>query len=124
VGIAWGKAPPAGLTLVHRLHEAKRIFDTVNLDPHGSYTDCHAWVFTPASFELLMLDLEALGLVDLTIDYISPALRSEFVVKLLPSRGVTETPDEVAVRRLALMKRELLDARDQIDRLVEAGLGS
>ena len=122
-GIAWGKAPPAGLTLVHRLHEAKSIFDNINVRVDGSYIDCHAWIFTPASFELLMLDLAALGLVDLTIDHISPALRSEFVVRLLPSRGVTETPEGLAARRLALMKRELLDARLQIVRLIKAVSG-
>ena len=50
-GIAGRDLPPRGMQLVHRLHEAKSAFDTLQDGPDAPYTDCHAWFFTPASFE-------------------------------------------------------------------------
>jgi hypothetical protein len=44
--------------------------------------DCHGWQFTPASFELIILELAALKLIDFTIDKVFPSGGCEFTVHL------------------------------------------
>ncbi|MGV2139435.1 class I SAM-dependent methyltransferase [Agrobacterium tumefaciens] len=48
------------------------------------YKDCHVWCFTPASFQLLLLDLRELGFINLfeTVMYDTDDDRSEFIVIL------------------------------------------
>lgn len=112
-GIAWGRVPPNRLSLVHDLHQARDAFNAVSEDQDAPYVDVHAWFFTPASFELLVTDLNALGLIDLAVDFISPPLGSEFVAVLRPGTWVPVPPAELAARRLALLKREVAEIREQ-----------
>jgi len=50
------------------------------------YIDCHAWYFTPSSFQLLVHELYHLGLIDLKVRSVSTAADhntgSEFIVQL------------------------------------------
>lgn len=61
--------------------------------PHGSvpdeYIDTHCWAFTPDSFELIVRDLVAFGLISLQVDRISPPKGIEFHVDL---RKVADPP--------------------------------
>lgn len=54
------------------------------------YKDCHVWCFTPASFRLLILDLQALGFISLREAAFFPTGRngSEFYITL--KKGHTE----------------------------------
>jgi predicted SAM-dependent methyltransferase len=63
------------------------------------YRDYHAWVFTPASFELLISDLYRLRLIDLSISYISESVGCEFFVVLEKSQAVLSTD------RISLLER-------------------
>jgi SAM-dependent methyltransferase len=54
--------------------------------PHGEYQDAHCWIFTPSSFELLILDLNFLKLTQLEVDSIESA-DGEFYVHLRNSNG-------------------------------------
>jgi hypothetical protein len=81
-------------------------------DDPAYYMDCHAWVFTPSSFELLIFELGLLGLTDLRVDSIDQrTFASEFFVRL--SRSAQPVPREDAdARRLALLlevRAELAD---------------
>ncbi len=49
-----------------------------------TYIDTHCWAFTPESFELLLHDLQAFGLVSLRIARISEPHGHEFFVDLCP----------------------------------------
>jgi SAM-dependent methyltransferase len=49
------------------------------------YVDTHCWAFTPESFELLLHDVRAFGLVPLRIDRISEPHGLEFFVDLSPA---------------------------------------
>lgn len=72
----------------------------------ADYKDCHRWVFTPASFELLLFDLHWTGLCNLKIDSLVAAeqgvLGSEFLVRLSNTPAHAFSGDEIKARRLAL----------------------
>jgi tetratricopeptide (TPR) repeat protein len=83
----------------------------------------HAWQFTPASFQLLMLELARLGVTDWRVERIGPVVGCEFHAWL--RRGGREaatalTDSELNAQRLALLKRTLLEAKEQIEFLMPA----
>lgn len=51
-------------------------------DNPDEYWDTHCWTFTPASFRLLMLDLQFLGLISLVLEDINGPNNDEFYVRL------------------------------------------
>ena len=73
--------------------------------PDG-YIDTHCWAFTPESFELLLHDVRAFGLVPLRITSISEPKGLEFFVDLSPV-GAAEllSEDEYFSTRETLLRR-------------------
>lgn len=69
--------------------------------PDAPYVDAHAWRFTPASFELTMLELSALGLVDFVIHRLNPTHGAEFIVQMRRGR-VDLTPGALRMKRTRL----------------------
>jgi predicted SAM-dependent methyltransferase len=65
------------------------------------YVDMHAWYFTPSSFKLLFLELNALGLVDYSPLEICLARGSEFLVQLTRANQ-TWTSEELNKLRIEL----------------------
>jgi hypothetical protein len=77
------------------------------IEPDGCYVDCHRWCFTPASFELLIFDMNWTGMCDLQLSKIQTAetgvLGSEFFVQLTKNRIATaKSSDEIKAQRLKL----------------------
>lgn len=91
----------AEVAFAHRLGLARQLFNDAQADT--VYRDAHAWQFTPASFELLILDLALAGECDWHVDWIRPADAVEFLGRLRP--GVTSCADleQVQQRRLSLL---------------------
>lgn len=117
--VSWGQHPVAGLQLCNSLEQAQTLSD--DLVREGGYIDLHAWRFSPASFELLLLELARLRKTDWQVQRITEPSGCEFFAWL--QRGgiaaAAELSDEaVASRRLALLKRTLLEAQAQIDWLL------
>lgn len=73
-------------------------------DGTQSYVDAHCWIFTPNSFELMVLELQALGLIDFVVTEMEPGEGSEFWVQMRKSTGRPE-PAALHQRRFALMAR-------------------
>lgn len=75
----------------------------------ASYVDVHAWVFSPESFELLLIELYMLGLVSLVADFISLTYGNQFCVALTARVPAVQLSKDAMValerRRLALCKR-------------------
>lgn len=72
--------------------------------PEG-YQDCHASVFTPASFALLAQECEAIGVSSLALEFVSVARGDEFFAHLrLVQRQPISHHDRMQL--LALMARE------------------
>jgi GT2 family glycosyltransferase/predicted SAM-dependent methyltransferase len=117
---AWGQAPVEDLDFFHGFEEAVEMFETAREGPGSPYVDSHAWQFTPASFELILLELARIGETDWRVDRITPAIGCEFYAWL--RRGgraaAAVSAPELQARRLALLKRTLIETREQIDRLV------
>jgi tetratricopeptide (TPR) repeat protein len=86
------------------------------------YVDSHAWAFTPAGLSLIMLELAELGLVNWHIDTLSEPIGCEFHVTLRRGRVVCADPAERDARRLALLRRQLVEMREKLDFAVAGGL--
>jgi SAM-dependent methyltransferase len=117
--IAWGQHPSEGISLSYTLQQSWSKFAASNSS--DDYVDLHAWKFTPASFELILLELARLGKTDWRPERITEAAGCEFHAWL--RRGGREaaaqlTESELEERRLALLKRSLIQIRAQIDWLL------
>lgn len=116
---AWGQHPSRGLRFFHTIEEARSLFASV--EASNEYVDVHAWRFVPASFELLLLELGRLGETDWRVDRATPAAGCEFFAWLRrggKAAAASLTQEEIAGRRLALLKRVLLETQAQIDWLL------
>lgn len=72
---------------------------------NNTYNDCHAWVFTPSSFRLVMLDLFELGFINLREHSFQGSLGHEFFCQLSKA-GTGPGMDRVALANLALSELE------------------
>jgi len=120
-GGAWGQAPIRELDFFNTLEQAGAEFSTVSEDPSAPYVDMHAWQFTPASFELIMLELARLGEGDWEIERVTPPSGCEFHAWLCrggKAAAAALSVRELNVQRLALLKRMLLETRDQVNFLL------
>jgi hypothetical protein len=116
---AWGQHPTREMRFFYPIEEARKLF--ASIEANEEYIDLHAWRFTPASFQLLLLELARLGETDWRVDRITPANGCEFYAWL--RRGgaasvasLTET--DLAAQRVALLRSTLLETKEQIDWLL------
>lgn len=114
--IAWGQAAPGTIDLVTpTLVQAWNLFLT---QPSPGYVDCHGWQFTPSSFELAVLELAALGLIDFEVVQSFPPEGCEFIVQLRKTGAGTSFSDEVLqAKRLELLERIVEELGQQADYL-------
>ena len=90
-------------------------------DPSDPYVDMHAWQFTPASFELLLLELARLRKTDWQIQRTTPAMGCEFHAWLCRGGKAAAgalSQSRLDARRLVLLKQCLLQTSEQIDFLL------
>ena len=116
---AWAREPLTALALDHTLEQARGNADA-GTGAAAGYVDCHAWQFTPASFELLVLELGVLGEIDWRIDWLEPQTAMEFLVSLSRPRHAFVTLEALQARRLELLRRMLLEMREVTNQLLDA----
>lgn len=87
-------------------------------DVGGEYHDVHGWTFTPASFELLLLETWAMGLSPWRLKDTHEPGGVEFLVILERSMQPVPPREEVQRRREALHRKLLGELRDQADWLL------
>ncbi len=117
--IAWSGAPPGKIVLHHGWQVSVDSFNMFCDVDQTAYIDMHASCFTPCSFELIILELAALGLCDLTVRNLYRTNGYEFFV-VLDKTGelLSELPPErVMERRLALLRGMLEETWDQVELL-------
>ncbi len=63
--------------------DIEKMRKSIDVYHEDDYIDCHSWVFTPASFQLLIYQMNSIGLINLYVDELYKAPESiEFLVKL------------------------------------------
>jgi hypothetical protein len=97
----------ADLASAHFLQPLIQAHQAVQLaeQPDQTYTDTHAWVFTPESFQLLMIELRLLKLTRLVPTFVSTTYENQFCVLLesAPELSVTDI-QTLEEERLSLCK--------------------
>jgi hypothetical protein len=114
---AWGREPLRQLCLTGSLETAKSWFDAWTDAAEAPYVDCHAWQFTPSSFELMMLELGAVGAVDWRIDWLEPQSGAECICQLLRGKPAFPSVEARDARRLELLAATALEVSEIADRL-------
>lgn len=112
---AWGQHRIKEFALLHPFKEATRALQKWTDDPSQPYKDYHAWQFTPASFELVVLELAMAGMLDFHVVTTYPAAGSEFIILLQPGAARFAAPEIADEQRLLLMQRILVETREQLD---------
>jgi hypothetical protein len=88
------------------------MFCEINEAPASDYLDLHVWQFSPSSFELMILELARIGLLDWQIERISPVGGCEFYVWLRRG-GMAEMQAmpraDFNARRMALLQAMIQD---------------
>lgn len=112
---AWGQFNTMNLRLRGELDLAKKEAEPAGQSHSIPYVDCHAWCFTPSSFELLILELDALGLIGFRIAKLFPTDGCEFIVLL--RKGRSDYGAGIQSRRLELLKATVRELGDQDRRM-------
>lgn len=94
---AWGRKARGSLQLFRPFADARAILEAQLNAPH--FIDIHAWQFTPSSFRLAMMDLHALGIIELKERAFLDHREGEFFMTL--SRSADGCPED----RLTLARR-------------------
>jgi glycosyltransferase involved in cell wall biosynthesis/SAM-dependent methyltransferase len=79
-------------------------------DASGPYVDSHTWRFTPASFQLLILELNVLGLIPWRVATIEPQGAVEFFAWLERGRPT----DAVEEQRVNLLRETIMETKEQV----------
>lgn len=111
----WSRHDVGEVVLSEHAAMAKPVFDA-SLDPNAVYHDVHGWIFTPASFRIIMTDLRSLGLTTLSEMTLVETETLEFYVTLskgAPDKGFDRTELQKAlVRETVVSGLQVLAAGD------------
>lgn len=109
--IGWSKGGP--VVPFHLMHGFEAAQGVLHQQTNG-YTDSHAWKFTPASFELLVTELNLLREIPWAIEELVSADGVEFYATL--RRRDLDLAD-VDTRRLQLLTEIVMETKEQIAEL-------
>ncbi len=91
--------------LQYRLDQAYELYTRYEDGGRSEYIDVHGWVFTPASFELLILELWLLGVSDWQVASCQATEPHEFIVLLRRAPAVRPSAADQNVQRHQLLQR-------------------
>lgn len=120
--IAWGQHPVGRAEFMNSLPDAVAIAARTGTGADSDYVDAHAWQFTPAAFQLAILELAEAGLIDWHVAHCTPAMGSEFIATLRRGRPAWPSPAAREARRLELLLAIQVELREQIDLAALGGL--
>jgi SAM-dependent methyltransferase len=110
---SWARSTAVRPVFQGSLDYAKTLFE-VALEPGHEYLDVHGWVFTPASFQLIVLELWAMGTTPWSVARVIEQEAVEFLV-FLQSGAMECVPSQISETRQRLMLRQLHELREQAD---------
>jgi len=115
--LAWTyPEPPVMMGFVHSIQNSEMEFkESLN---QSEYMDIHNWVFTGSSFELLIYDLNCLGLINMQIAAVFDTEGHEFFVSLI-KKNEPFIPNDEERFKLAVKARLECDTHDPGDVFIE-----
>jgi SAM-dependent methyltransferase len=111
--IGWGQHPVNKFAFAHSLKDAKAIFDRVTEADDSPYEDFHGWYYTPSSFRLIILELNALGVLDWMEDTFFPSSGCEFYITLTRGKMHFASEEAMEAKRLELLLAMMQDLGEQ-----------
>jgi SAM-dependent methyltransferase len=100
-------------------------FDQANqqleLAARPEYIDAHNWVFVPSSFRLMLMELAAMGYLDLRVEEIAEAEATEFYAWLRKGKEAL-TSAQLQRRRQELMNFIIVELAEQVKQLPETAV--
>ncbi len=113
--LGWGAKPIGRPALLDPFAAAAATAASFSDATTGPYQDYHAWQFTPAGFELTVLELTELGLLDWHLESLDGPDNFEFFASLRHGSRGRMQPEALQSARQNLLVRQLAEAREQID---------
>jgi len=89
----------------YSLDQAKKSFDAHPTAESAPYEDRHAWVFSPRSLEILLIELFLLDLIALVAIEVTPSAGNEFHCRLTHARRAADHSGGAETLRAGLEKR-------------------
>lgn len=75
------------------------------------YVDAHAWHFTPASFEMVVIELNALGLINFRIENYAPTDGADFIIQMKKGK-YNYSEAELHAHRTNLVKKRFYEMQE------------
>lgn len=104
---------PARVTLRDTIKNAFDIALRHRSNENEPYFDAHCWTFSPSSFEAIILDLNALGLINMSLRKIVSHGSHEFFVHLEKARQPIDPTSEVFRQQRSEVLRKIVDENGQ-----------
>lgn len=101
----WTDATTSRPRLQRPLHQAFEVYSHYEDSGRRDYADVHGWVFTPASFQLLIFELWLLGIIDWEVESCASATANEFIVLLRRATGARPDASQQNERRHHLLQQ-------------------
>jgi predicted SAM-dependent methyltransferase len=95
---------PAPVEPLQMLAEAFSSYKAQEASPDQVYNDVHCWAFTPSSLELMLRELNFLGLIQLELQEVTATYGSEFFLRLRNS----DNPAPLSAEEFYPRRHELL----------------
>ena len=105
------------LVFAHQPGVSQLVFEQIAAGDQ-TYRDAHAWQFTPASFELLILDLSQTGACDWHVDWLKPQTAVEFLGRLRPGVASFSSNAALQQRRKELLIQLAAETVEQLQTIV------
>ncbi len=102
--IAWSRGRMGALSFAHQPAQARELMEVAMSS--SEYIDCHAWVFTPSVFRLLVADLNTLGFIRLRETQFYDSQGCEFII------GLSRKGEGSGLDRIDLLERVRREASD------------
>jgi SAM-dependent methyltransferase len=118
---SWPRGFAFAPRLVADLQEVAERLDGYRATGDGPYLDVHGWTFTPASFQLLVLELRALDLSAWQVEQVVEREEVEFLAFLARDPDPPPFGEVLARQRAALLLRRCEEMREQAEWLLGRG---
>jgi SAM-dependent methyltransferase len=112
--LGWGRGVRLEPRFSNTLETAWKVIANYDENEPGEYIDVHGWVFTPSSFECVLLELHGLGLIDWRVAELVERNEVEFLA-ILQKSATRLSEEAMKERRRTLLVRQLEESRQHAD---------